>query len=409
MSSGHGSSNLCVLYARVSSKEQSEEGYSIPAQIKIMRAYCEKKGLTILKEFTEVESAKTTKRKAYYEMLEFITKLKADSNLDVAIIVEKQDRLTRNFKDYTLIEDMKVTVHFIKDGSILTPDATAQQKLNREIQVVIHKHFIDNLGQEAKKGMKEKAQSGWYPSRAPLGYVNAIQGKEKIIKLDHSNCHLVRTLFEEFALGKHTILTITKFAKQIGLRAVNKGTLISKSQIYRVLTNSFYYGEFEWNGEVIKGLHEPLISRSLFDAVYDVLKKNGQGRVKTFKHEFAFTGLVRCGCCGSAFTAEVKKERYKYYHCARSKSECSGRQNFSEEKIEQMLKDSLKAIQLNDKISNWLKESLKESTANIVAEQEKILSTIVAEENRLQQKRARAYDDRLEGIITVTQYQQISE
>jgi hypothetical protein len=65
-------------------------------------------------------------------------------------------------------------------------------------------------------------------------------------------------------------------------------------------------------------------------------------------------------CCGSAFTAEVKKGRYKYYHCARSKSECEGRTNFSEEKIETMLKESLKAVHLNDKLADWLKNSLKE-------------------------------------------------
>lgn len=48
----------CVLYARVSSDRQEKEGFSIPAQIKLLREYALRNGLKIVEEFVEAETAK---------------------------------------------------------------------------------------------------------------------------------------------------------------------------------------------------------------------------------------------------------------------------------------------------------------------------------------------------------------
>src|SRR5262245_43756635 len=61
-----------VLYARVSSKDQEREGFSIPAQRKLLRAYAEQQRLTILAEFTDVETAKQAGRRQFGEMLAFL-------------------------------------------------------------------------------------------------------------------------------------------------------------------------------------------------------------------------------------------------------------------------------------------------------------------------------------------------
>ena len=92
----------CVIYARVSSKEQEKEGFSIPAQRKLLREYARKSGLQIKKEFTDVETAKTAGRSSFGDMLEY---LKSEFSVRV-ILVEKTDRLYRNFKDYVLLEEL---------------------------------------------------------------------------------------------------------------------------------------------------------------------------------------------------------------------------------------------------------------------------------------------------------------
>ncbi|MDD5642402.1 MAG: recombinase family protein, partial [Syntrophales bacterium] len=51
-----------VVYARVSSKEQEKEGYSIPAQLKLLNTYAVDQGYRIVQEFVDVETAKKTGR-----------------------------------------------------------------------------------------------------------------------------------------------------------------------------------------------------------------------------------------------------------------------------------------------------------------------------------------------------------
>ena len=60
-----------VIYARVSSKDQEREGYSIPAQLKLLREYAQSRDFNVAKEFVDVETAKMTGRKQFGEMLRF--------------------------------------------------------------------------------------------------------------------------------------------------------------------------------------------------------------------------------------------------------------------------------------------------------------------------------------------------
>ena len=61
-----------VLYARVSSKDQEREGFSIPAQLKYLREYAQRNQIEIVQQFVDVETAKTAGRKQFSEMLRFI-------------------------------------------------------------------------------------------------------------------------------------------------------------------------------------------------------------------------------------------------------------------------------------------------------------------------------------------------
>ena len=68
-------SNRTVLYARVSSKDQEREGFSIPAQLKLLRQYAREQHLTIVRKFVDVETAKPSGRGGFGEL---IAALKAD-------------------------------------------------------------------------------------------------------------------------------------------------------------------------------------------------------------------------------------------------------------------------------------------------------------------------------------------
>ena len=114
-----------VLYARVSNREQEREGYSIPAQFKLLQDYAVKKNLKIVKEFTDNETAKKEGRTNFTEMVTFLKK-----NKDVKIIiVEKTDRLYRNFKDYVLLDGFEgLEVHLVKEGAVLSENSRSHDK-----------------------------------------------------------------------------------------------------------------------------------------------------------------------------------------------------------------------------------------------------------------------------------------
>ena len=145
---GTNGSNRAVLYARVSSKDQEREGFSIPAQLKLLRQYAHEQHLTIVREFVDVETAKQSGRGGFGEM---IAALRADTSCRT-ILVEKTDRLYRNIKDWMTVDDLDVTIHFVKENAIVSRDSRSSDKFLHGIKVLMAKNYVDNLSEEVKKG-----------------------------------------------------------------------------------------------------------------------------------------------------------------------------------------------------------------------------------------------------------------
>ena len=157
-----------VLYARVSSKEQEKEGFSVPSQLKLLRDYGSTEGVRIAQEYVDVETAKLAGRANFGAM---VTHLKANPSIRI-LLVEKTDRLYRNLKDWVTLDELEVEIHFVKEGVILSRDSRSSEKFMHGIKVLMAKNYIDNLSEEARKGMQEKAEQGIWPTVAPLGYRN---------------------------------------------------------------------------------------------------------------------------------------------------------------------------------------------------------------------------------------------
>ena len=194
--------NKAVVYVRVSSKEQKQEGNSIPAQKKLLKEFARKEGYTVVKEFEDDETAKSEGRDGFGKMVEFLKENKKVSTL----IVEKTDRLYRNFKDYVTIDELGVTVYLVKENEKLGDDASSHQKFIHGIKVLMAKNYIDNLSEEVKKGLNEKADSGVYPgSNLPLGYLLVKVGDKTMPMIDEKNKELLITLFNNYASGLYSL------------------------------------------------------------------------------------------------------------------------------------------------------------------------------------------------------------
>src|ERR1700680_2029118 len=97
-----------VLCARVSNKDQEKEGFSIPAQLRLLRDYAASNGFPIAHEFTDVETAKASGRTNFSQMLAY---LKKHPGACRTILVEKTDRLYRNLTDYATLDELGITIH----------------------------------------------------------------------------------------------------------------------------------------------------------------------------------------------------------------------------------------------------------------------------------------------------------
>lgn len=123
-----------LLYARVSSKEQQEEGFSIPAQLKLLREYAVENDIQVAQEYTDVETAKATGRTAFGEMTEYLSDLPPEERV---ILVEKTDRLYRNLRDYVTIDELDVTVHFVREGTVMSPESHSSERFMHGIKVLM--------------------------------------------------------------------------------------------------------------------------------------------------------------------------------------------------------------------------------------------------------------------------------
>jgi site-specific DNA recombinase len=383
-----------VLYARVSSKEQEREGYSIPAQLKLLRDYAEAQNIKIVEEYIDIETAKQSGRTNFNEMVHFLRKHPTVRSL----LVEKTDRLYRNLKDWVTIDELDAEVHFAKEGVVHSNDSRSSEKFMHGIKVLMAKNYIDNLSEEARKGMREKAEQGIWPTKAPLGYRN-VPGPDgkNIIAVDPEYAPVITRLFEWYTTGLYSLKDLSKRVRQEGLVYRKSRAPVPMSAVHKILRTRLYTGTFEWRGELYKGTHQPLVTHELWAQVQEVLDGRRTKR-QGLEQNFAFSGLIKCAHCGCALVAEIKKGRYIYYHCTGFKGKC-GEPYVREEVLERQFARHLAGLRIDEEVFDWIVRALRESCADEKREHSEAIARIQAEWDRLQKRVDTMYIDKLDGKI----------
>lgn len=380
-----------VIYARVSSKGQEKEGFSIPAQIKLLTDYAKKNNFVIDKIYQESETAKKAGRKAFNEMLEYIKV----NNINT-ILVEKTDRLYRNFKDYVILEDYHLEVHLVKEGTVLSESSKSHEKLVHGFKVLMAKNYIDNLSEEVKKGKREKVAQGYYPQKAPVGYLNVKnEDNKKIIILDKNKAPFVKKLFVLYSTGAYSVEELRTKLFEEGFN--HKGKPYSKPRLLYVLKDIFYTGKFLYDGVIYEGKHEPLIDAALFNRVQKLFN---QSKSRSHDTEFAYTGLIRCGYCGCQLTAELKKGKYIYYHCTGKRGGECKKDYIREEEIEEVFLNLISRLPNPDEYFPTLIQAEKEFHKERCEYQDNSVKELQKKAERLASRLENLYQDKLDGIIS---------
>jgi len=302
-----------VIYCRVSTKEQVDEGGSLATQEKNCREYALKSGYDIASVFIEQgESAKTKDRT---ELTKLLTYCSSRKNGISAVIAYKVDRIARNIDDYRQIRlllkkhgiEIKSTSEYFED--------TPAGRFMENIIANVAQFDNDVRTERCVGGMKEAIREGRFVWGAPLGYSNIkIGGKSNIAPNDMAS--LVVQAFNEVAKNIQSVNEIHRQMVRAGL-ANKKGKPVSKGYFYSMLTNELYVGHINGLGEHVKGVFEPLISQELFDQVQRVLKRRTHRTVMYKRDNEAFplrrfifhpTGkkLTGCWCKG-------RNNKYPYY------------------------------------------------------------------------------------------------
>ena len=326
-----------VIYARKSSESEERQILSIEAQLAELQEYSAKEKLEIVASFQEARTAKEPGRTKFAEMLSFLQSGKADG-----ILSWHPDRLARNSIDggqivYLLdtgkIKDLKFPTFWFEN--------TPQGKFMLNIAFGQSKYYVDNLSENIRRGHRAKLRRGVYPGSAPLGYLNNHRTRD--IDVDPERERLIRKGFELYATGKYTLKQIARAFKDMGLRS-HKGNVLAVSCVQRMLSKSFYYGLFEFNGETYQGTHEPIITKKLFDQCQEVMKDRGHIMTRKSENFFPFRGLLTCGECKCAITAETQKG-HNYYRCTKKRVMCS-QKYIREELLTDQVKSFLQKVSL---------------------------------------------------------------
>jgi len=383
-----------VIYARVSSKEQEREGYSIPAQLEACRTLAGKRGYRVIQEFIDVESAKEAGRTNFGKMVDYIRK----DGVEV-IVCHKVDRLCRNFRDFVTVDDLEASPIFVEEEF---PD-NASGKLTYGLKVLLAKHYIDNLSDEVKKGMRQKIARGEWPHLAPYGYRNS--GPGRTLQIEPTEAANVLYMYRTFATGDFSLQALRKKFREDGLVYKSRSRVPAKGQLENMLKNPIYFGIMRIKGKEYPGSHEPIVSKELFDKVQDVFR--AANKPKMTKRTFIYGGMITCALCGCAVTAEIKKGRYVYYHCTGNRDGCDI-QYIREEELVLQFDRVAERLNISGEFYDMISQSLQASTQDEVEFNRKVEARLSKRRETLRKRIDQAYVDKLDGIIGEELWQQKS-
>lgn len=386
-----------AIFCRVSSKEQEDTGYSLPAQEKFLREYADKQGLEVSKVFAVSESAAgKVQRKIFIEMIAYVRKHDIPT-----IIVETTDRLTRNFADVPTI-DLWITenenhqVHLAKEGCILHNTSRSHEWFMWRVKVATAEYYVRLLSENVKKGQKEKIAQGWLPTKPPNGYKTIGETGHKIHVIDEDTAPFVRKMFDFYATGNYSTKRLSKKMFAEGMRS-QLGHRLPHSRIHSLLRDPFYIGKIKWNDEIYEGKHQPLITVELFNKIQAMLKSKTTPKYR--KHNFLFRGLLKCAGCHNSITFETAKGHI-YGHCNHY-HECPQKTWVKEYEVEAQLLDGFETLKIkNSRIVGWLKKALKESHQDEVEYHNSTVGELEARYEAIQKRMDKLYDDKLDEKIT---------
>ncbi|WGK95160.1 MULTISPECIES: recombinase family protein [Flavobacterium] len=347
-----------ILYVRVSTDEQAGRGYSLRDQEQKLITYCQNNNFNVLRIFREDYSAKTFKRPEFKKLLEFCKKNKKEIH---QLLFIKWDRFSRNTAEsYQMIgvfNELAIQVNAIEQPLDLS---IPEQGLMLAVYLSMPEVENQRRSLNVISGMRRAFKEGRYVGYAPKGYDNGKDAAKKPILIPNEDARFVQEAFELMATGNYQ-------RNEVFYKLKEKGFKSSKTAFANILNNHLYYGGVfikaykDEKETIVNGIHEPIITKALFDKVQQVMNNRKRGKQKApkvYNDNFPLKGFLHCPICNKQMRASTSKGRtqyYSYYHCV---SPCKGR--YTSEEVHQQVTAFLADLSFDKQFQELYFEIIKE-------------------------------------------------
>lgn len=426
---------LIAIYCRVSTEEQSENGYSIDEQERLLEEWCKKMGYVIYKCYSDrgISGKNIKDRPALKELLSDAKAGKFDM-----VISWKINRVSRKLEDVlkivNLLEKNNIT---FKSYSEPFETYTPAGRMQFQMMALIGEFERGTIAQNVKMGMIAKAKSGNWCGGRVLGYdlvpnnspEEEKKGKNKL-KINEKEAEIVRFIFNEYSKGKG-YKAITNQINKLGYKT-KKGNDFSVGSIRDILTNPVYIGEIRYNVRQnwsekrrrninpnpirVKGKHEAIIDRELWDKVQLILESKKGKPSRIYDGEYPLTGILRCPKCGAGMVisrttntlADGSKKRIAYYCCGNWKNKGTSVCNSNTIRVDKANEYVFKKIEelvSNEAMIKAVVKNINKERKDKVKPAKRLLGDIDKELEKLDKRKRKIFEAYEDDILTKEEFQ----
>ena len=426
---------LIAIYCRVSTEEQSENGYSIDEQERLLEEWCKKMGYVIYKCYSDrgISGKNIKDRPALKELLSDAKAGKFDM-----VISWKINRVSRKLEDVLKIVNLleKNNITFKSYSEPFETDTPAG-RMQFQMMALIGEFERGTIAQNVKMGMIAKAKSGNWCGGRVLGYdlvpnnspEEEKKGKNKL-EINEKEAEIVRFIFNEYSKGKG-YKAITNQINKLGYKT-KKGNNFSVGSIRDILTNPVYIGEIRYNVRQnwsekrrrninpnpirVKGKHEAIIDRELWDKVQLILESKKGKPSRIYDGEYPLTGILRCPKCGAGMVisrttntlADGTKRRIAYYCCGNWKNKGTSVCNSNTIRVDKANEYVFKKIEelvSNEAMIKAVVKNINKERKDKVKPAKRLLGDIDKELEKLDKRKRKIFEAYEDDILTKEEFQ----
>lgn len=425
-----------ALYTRVSTIEQSEEGYSIDEQERLLRSWAEKNNYEVYKCYSDrgISGKDIKNRPALKELLKDAEEKKFDM-----VISWKINRISRKLADVLkIVEILEKNDITFKSYSEPFETDTPAGKMQFQMMALIGEFERGTIAQNVKMGMCAKAKSGEWCGGRVLGYdlvpIDSQEGakrKKNRLTINEKEAEAVRFIFNEYVNGKG-YKAITNQLNKLSYKT-KKGNDFSVGSIREILTNPVYIGKVRYNVRqnwsekrrrninanpiITDGIHEPIIEEGLWDKVQAIMESKKGKPSRIYDGEYPLTGILKCPKCGAGMVisrttnklADGTKKRIAYYCCGAWKNKGTSVCNSNTirvDKANEYVFNKLSELLSNEKMVETIVRNVNKERHNKINPAKKELEGIDKELEKIDRKKIKLFEAYEEELISKEEFKE---